>query len=327
MNATDFILLHVAMICLSMGSVQCFLHREPAFEQINPHKHPHSTFMSEASSAEVPNRLNSLFRTLYIPKLKHEDEPQNTWNSQVHQDALVAYLLGCKRNGYFVDLAANDAITISNTFALERFLNWNGICWEANPHYWYRLATKRSCVVIGGAATGSTGEEVEFVFGGGLGGIQTTEEYQTDVTFETLQRNFKKNHGRIGTYGKPGEAPEQEKVPTSTLNEVLELFAPERIDYLSLDVEGAEWIVMQNFNFTKHRFAIMTIERPKEQLMNLLHQYGYQEHPQRVSMNRFRETLWIAEDFPNRQEILATPMHVLIEKALKNTPLDCKSSL
>ena len=42
-------------------------------------------------------------------------------HSQVGQDWLVGSLTGCKRNGFFLDLAANDAVDLSNSLMLERF--------------------------------------------------------------------------------------------------------------------------------------------------------------------------------------------------------------
>lgn len=50
--------------------------------------------------------------------------------AQVHQDDIVLDLLG--PNGYFIDLAANDAKDLTNTLALERH-GWKGLCVEPNP--------------------------------------------------------------------------------------------------------------------------------------------------------------------------------------------------
>lgn len=48
-----------------------------------------------------------------------------------------------------------------------------------------------------------------------------------------------------------------------TLEEVLDRFdAPSVIDYLSLNVEGAETYVMAGFPFHKYMFKVMTVERP-----------------------------------------------------------------
>lgn len=48
------------------------------------------------------------------------------WYSQVKQDEVVSALFRNKKNGFFVDLASNDAVTLSNTFALEERHNWDG---------------------------------------------------------------------------------------------------------------------------------------------------------------------------------------------------------
>lgn len=50
--------------------------------------------------------------------------------SQCRQDQIILDLLG--PNGYFIDLAANDAKVLSNTLLLERH-GWNGLCVEPNP--------------------------------------------------------------------------------------------------------------------------------------------------------------------------------------------------
>jgi hypothetical protein len=52
------------------------------------------------------------------------------WFAQVHQDEIVLDLIG--PDGYFIDLAANDAKDLTNTLALERH-GWKGLCVEPNP--------------------------------------------------------------------------------------------------------------------------------------------------------------------------------------------------
>ncbi len=46
--------------------------------------------------------------------------------AQAKRDEYVAAMLSHKKGGYFVDLAANDATYLSNTYALERDYEWNG---------------------------------------------------------------------------------------------------------------------------------------------------------------------------------------------------------
>jgi hypothetical protein len=80
------------------------------------------------------------------------------WHSQARQDELVLALLRNKTGGYFVDLAANDAVSLSNTYSLERYWGWKGVCIEPNPIYWHNLSAYRSCTKIA-AVVGSKSME------------------------------------------------------------------------------------------------------------------------------------------------------------------------
>ena len=51
--------------------------------------------------------------------------------------------------------------------------------------------------------------------------------------------------------------------------------APKQIDYLSLDVEGAESIVMKSFPWDTHRFSVLTVERPHTDLVGMLRRHHY----------------------------------------------------
>ena len=80
-------------------------------------------------------------------------------------------------------------------------------------------------------------------------------------------------------------------ITTTTLAAVLdEVCAPAHIEYFSLDVEGSEYRVLRNFPFSRYRFSVLTIERPKEPLCLLLHRHGYRLVG---LLGTFYETLWI----------------------------------
>jgi hypothetical protein len=185
--------------------------------------------------------------------------------SQCDQDKLVLALLQEKqRNGYFIDLAANDAIALSNTYQLERHYGWSGICIEPNPRYWDNLVRLRTCHVAAAVVGGKTrNERVNFfLIEGGRApsaGILGFDNKMTDVGDKS-----KKKQGR--------------SVPfyTVPLVEILDRYnAPTVIDYLSLDVEGAEYYVMRDFPFDSYAFRILTIERPTQELVDLLYQHRY----------------------------------------------------
>lgn len=198
------------------------------------------------------------------------------WFSQHAQDEGVAKFFKFRPNGYFVDLAANDAVWASNTFSLEQNYGWSGICIEANPQYWYRLSF-RNCHVVG-AIVGSSLEpnaEVEVVLGeahhGPFGGI--------------IREDFD-NKGPPKKKGKETPPDKRYAVPLGT---ILDTFgAPSVIDYLSLDVEGAETYIMKGFDFNKYRFLTMSVERPKDELIQIFQQNGYRK----VKDFKRGDTLW-----------------------------------
>jgi hypothetical protein len=82
------------------------------------------------------------------------------------------------------------------------------------------------------------------------------------------------------------------KLTTATLEDILIQFqAPTVIDYISLDVEGAEDMVLEHFPFDRYRIKVWTIEKPSKQLALLLESHDY------VFLKKLRrsvgETLWI----------------------------------
>ena len=78
--------------------------------------------------------------------------PANTtgpWRSQCGQDKLLVQEIfaDAPTKRFFIDLASNDAVYLSNSYALETEYGWRGICIEANPAHYLGLA-KRKCTVV-----------------------------------------------------------------------------------------------------------------------------------------------------------------------------------
>lgn len=199
-------------------------------------------------------------------------DPKGEWFAQHGQDVAVAKFHNFKQNGFFVDLAANDAVWASNTFSLEQNFGWKGICIEANSYYWFRLGF-RKCNVVGAIVGGTDGDSVEVSLGQG----KAHGPYGGIVGDEFDNKKKKKSQE------------EPEKRYTLSLETILKTFdAPKVIDYLSLDVEGAESFILKDFPFEKYTFKTMTIERPKDDLRNLFEKHGYKH----VLDFRRGDTLW-----------------------------------
>jgi len=184
------------------------------------------------------------------------------FHGQLLQDEMVIKLLNFKRNGYFIDLAANEAVGLSNTYVLERDYDWTGLCIEPNPEYWYSLAF-RKCQTVGAMVGKNQDEEVAVVFG---------KKHLAGIEFRGTKRK------------------DQTTRRTANLERVFNLFkVPKKIDYLSLDVEGAELFIMEAFPFDKYQFSVLSIEWVPDKLKGLLLRNGYK------LVHHFRdwETLWV----------------------------------
>ena len=202
--------------------------------------------------------------------------------SQVKQDEILISLIKAHRQmignlignkndkPYFVDLAANDASSLSNTYRLERN-GWEGLCVEPNPVYWFRLA-HRKCAVAG-------------AFVGGKDDME-----QVDVFLKS--KEFGGIVGEKFDNNEPKQS-EKEKRFTISINTMFQQFdVPNTIDYLSLDVEGAEEFIMSDFPFHTYTIRFITIERPKLGLQALLKENKYHFVMQLVSWG---ETLYVHE--------------------------------
>lgn len=180
--------------------------------------------------------------------------------SQCGQDDVVIGLLNQKRRGYFVDLAANDAVQLSNTYKLEMNHDWSGLCVEPNPQYWRGLSY-RKCQVVAAVVGKYRMEEIRFKMHSGLGRAPSGGIEHED--FDNDPKRPKSNDPSVSLYTVP-------------LVQVLERFqAPHKIDYLSLDVEGAEYYVMKDFPFDRYTISILSIERPRQELVDLLYANKY----------------------------------------------------
>jgi hypothetical protein len=235
----------------------------------------HKNVGSSSSSISDGNGWSSIY--VYHGNDEFEEDrttSQFVIGSQVKQDRIILALTekidsATAKNEphFFVDLAANDAELLSNTLLLEEN-GWKGICIEPNPIYWYHLA-KRKCAVAGAF----------------VGGVE-----------DMVPVNVKLDNGVYGgIIGKDLDNKQAsgkiEKRYTVSLLTVFDKFhVPHTIDYLSLDVEGAESLVMEDFPFADYQFKLMTVERPKADLKVLLNEHGYIYV---MDLSSWGETLWV----------------------------------
>lgn len=83
------------------------------------------------------------------------------------QDVFIHELLGHKKAGVFVDIGANDGVTISNTCYLEKEHGWTGLAIEPIPAVFEKLKRNRSCITVHGCVTPTPGKALFMEMVGG----------------------------------------------------------------------------------------------------------------------------------------------------------------
>ncbi len=150
-----------------------------------------------------------------------------------------------RRGGVFVDVGAFDGILWSNTLFFERALGWSGLCVEASPRVFARLAAARSCACANVAVSDFDGEAEFMDVVSGLemmGGLVADQAEQ--------QRAFIESESEVRSV----------TVPVRRLDRVLAQHGIAHVDYCSIDVEGSERRVIDAIDFSRVTIDVFTVE-------------------------------------------------------------------
>ncbi len=171
-------------------------------------------------------------------------------HSAFGQDLFVAELLNSKRQGVFVDIGANDGVSISNTLYFEKELDWSGIAIEPMPRIFEQLTQNRKCHTVNGciATTSGTAKFVEIV--GGSNMLSTLESNNAGLTARRIRKNLKRTNSVAHTI----------EVSCFTYADVLKKFGLNHVDFLSVDTEGGELAILESIDFDATPVSIISVE-------------------------------------------------------------------
>ena len=166
-------------------------------------------------------------------------------------------------HGYFVELGANDGVTYSNTRHLETRRGWTGVLIEPTPNNFLLCRQNRSddVQVFCNACVSFDYPEkyVEMIYAGLMSvsiGLESDVE-DAKAHADSAQPFLSGQHPmyRFGALARP-------------LNDILvEAKSPALMDFLSLDVEGAEIEVLKGINHNQFRFKYLCVECRDEAVM------------------------------------------------------------
>lgn len=167
--------------------------------------------------------------------------------------------------GFFIEAGANDGFAQSNTYYLEKMRNWTGLLIEPEPRLAAECRKNRRQPVIEAALVEAVrdGTPVELhvaglmsTVSGALGSADATEA-----------------HVRAGLAVQELVPSPARLVPGRSLSSLLDqagMVEGKTIDFLSLDVEGAEPAALAGMDFSRHAPRYICVEARDENAIGAL---------------------------------------------------------
>lgn len=173
--------------------------------------------------------------------------------SQLTQEAFVLGLRGTEP-GFFLEVGGGSPDVNSNTHILETEFGWGGLVVEPHPEFAERHRVRRQSgrVQVVEAALGLVARSGTLVLDGELSSLQDTHASGGHAV------------SRADALARGSAVTVQVRTATEVLRHAS---APKHLDFLSLDVEGAEVEVLQSFPWDTHTVGLACVEhnhRPDE---------------------------------------------------------------
>lgn len=153
------------------------------------------------------------------------------------------------KQGTFVELGALDGLAYSNTLLLEKCFGWSGVLIEADPSNFKRLLKNgRSACKLHSAVCNKTSGSVQFA--------STDKHGELAGQLDQLSPSYIR---RWGLRFKPVT------VNCTSLTRLMGRAAMRKADFLSLDVQGAEELVLSSVDPSVFKVVLVEIEGNDEQ--------------------------------------------------------------
>ena len=172
--------------------------------------------------------------------------------SQDKQDEyLETHIFKGYKNGFFMDIGSHDGKSLNNTLYFEENNNWTGVNVEPMKKAYNDLLVNRpNCININCAVYNNDGN-TEFICNTGytqmLSGIKDTFDKRHMIRLKRENAKY-------------GSTTDILEVETKKIETICDSHQISHINYLSIDVEGAEFEVIKSINFDKLYIDVIGFE-------------------------------------------------------------------
>jgi FkbM family methyltransferase len=189
-----------------------------------------------------------------------EQKFSKTSFSQDAEDVYIDRFFRKKNSGSYLDVGAYHPLKFSNTYRYYK-KGWNGIVIDANPDVKQIFEKIRPRdIFIQSGISDKVGEMIFFKF-----------EEGAYNTFDSEKAKMLIKSGK--------RLKDEVTIKVNRLDSILEALQIRSIDFISIDVEGFDFICLQSFEINKYNPYIVLIEadnvKNKEKIMSYLVERGY----------------------------------------------------
>jgi FkbM family methyltransferase len=208
--------------------------------------------LTDAESAAYGNRAHAFgqvaarfrpdldFRSALSPALSDE-QPQ--W-SQGYEELIVRDFFGDKKGGVFVDIGCYLPRELSTTYYLEDQLQWTGVGVDAQRDFataWKKERPRSTFVST--AISDKDGETLTLFIAGTTASL---EKWAMEIFTKDLK---------------------EIEVRTITLNTLLDMLVIDKIDFLSIDIDGGEIGALKGFDIQRYKPELCAVEAVMPELV------------------------------------------------------------
>lgn len=166
--------------------------------------------------------------------------------SQFGEDMIIRHLLADVRTGFYVDIGAHHPVYYSNTYHFY-CSGWRGINVDALPGSMevFNLLRPRD-INVEACVDAVPGRTLEFFL----------------FDSPALNTVSRKDADRV-IQASAGHLAASQTLSTTTLDELLDRHLPpgQRIDFLTIDVEGLDEVILRSHDFARHHPRVLVFER------------------------------------------------------------------
>lgn len=174
--------------------------------------------------------------------------------SQEGEDLILNEIFENRRKGFYIDVGAHHPIRFSNTYMFYK-KGWNGINIDAMPGSMRIFKRKRfRDVNLEVGVSGKKGEMIYYMF--------------DEPALNGFSKKLSKERNKISNFKIIAE----KKIETYPLCDILDKYLPEsqKIDFMSIDVEGLDLIVLKSNNWKKFKPEVILVESIGNKLSEIM---------------------------------------------------------